>query len=290
MGVALVTDSTAYLPPEAVEEFGIAVVPLTVVADGREYTEGVDLDEDELLRLLKRSRNLTSSRPSPQAFREVYDRLGAAGATSIVSAHLAGGLSGTCDAARLAAGVADVPVTVVDSGTMGMTLGHAVLEGARRAAAAASTEQVVETVGRTAHEGALFFFVHTLDFLRRGGRIGNAAAFVGSALAVRPLLRLVDGRIEPVEKVRTTGRALARLVERVGEACPGAKVAVTVHHLADEIGAHRLAARIEERLQGRLVEDVGVRPIGAVAAVHLGPGAMAVSVSPRTESPERPQG
>ena len=98
--------------------------------------------------------------------------------------------------------------------------------------------------------------------------------------AVRPLLRLTDGRIQPVEKVRTTGRALTRLVELAGDACPGRSVSVTVHHLADEVGAHRLAARLEERLDGRLVADVAVRPIGVVAAVHLGPGAIAVSLSP----------
>lgn len=280
MPVALVTDSTAYLPTELAGDLGIAVVPLHVSADGHEYTEGVDLDDEELVRLLKRSRTLTSSRPTPQAFGEVYARLAEQGATAVVSAHLAGGLSGTCDSARLAAGVADVPVHVVDSGTMGMTLGHAVLAGARRAAAGATAEEVAATVARTAHDGTLLFFVHTLEFLRRGGRIGSAAAFVGSALAVRPLLRLTDGRIEPVEKVRTSGRALTRLVEMAGESCPGARVAVTVHHLADEIGAHRLAARLEDRLHDRLVEDVAVRPIGAVAAVHLGPGAVAVSVSP----------
>ncbi|GAB47407.1 DegV family protein [Mobilicoccus pelagius] len=288
MSVALVTDSTAYLPPDLTAELGITVVPLHVSVDGRDHTEGVDIDDADLLRSLKRSRSLTSSRPSPQAFREVYERVAADGATHVVSAHLAGGLSGTCDSARLAAGVVDVPVEVVDSGSMGMTLGHAVLAGARRAVRGADVEDVARTVRRVARAGELMFVVHTLEHLRRGGRIGNAAALVGSALAVRPLLRLVDGRIEPVEKVRTTGRALARLVDLAAEACPGERVAVTVHHLADEVGAHKLAARLDERLGDRLVEDTGVRPIGAVAAIHLGPGAVAVSVSPcdAEESPE----
>jgi len=278
--VALVTDSTAYLATEFLEDLGIAVVPLHVFADEHEYTEGLDLDDDELVRLLRRAKTLTSSRPSPQAFRTVYERLAAEGATGIVSAHLAEGLSGTCDAARLAGEAVDVPVTVVDSGTMGMTLGHAVVAGARAAADGAADAEVAEVVRARAAAGDLLFYVHTLEFLRRGGRIGNAAAFFGSALAVRPLLRLTDGRIQPVEKVRTTGRALTRLVELAGDACPGQSVSVTVHHLADEVGAHRLAARLEERLDGRLVADVAVRPIGVVAAVHLGPGAIAVSLSP----------
>lgn len=283
MSVALVTDSTAYLPDDLVEEFGISVVPLHVSADGVSYTEGVDLDDAELLRLLRRARSLTTSRPSPRALHDVYERLAAGGVTEIVSAHLSGELSGTCDAATLAARAASVPVHVVDSGTMGMTLGHAVLSGARLAAAGAGVAEVASAISARAAAGSLHFYVHTLEFLRRGGRIGEAAAFLGSALAIRPLLELVDGRIEPREKVRTAGRALPRLVELVGKAADASAtpVAVTVHHLEEEERAQRLAGQLIDRIGDRLSgDDVWVRPIGAVAAVHLGPGAIAVSTSP----------
>lgn len=283
MSVALVTDSTAYLPEDLITELGISIVPLHVIADGVEYTEGVDLTDAELVRLLKHARELTTSRPSPRALLDAYERLIGQGASEIVSVHLSAGLSGTCDAASLAARGADVPVHVVDSQSMGMTLGHAVLTGARLARAGADGQTVAAAVRERARAGDMFFYVHTLEFLRRGGRIGNAAAFLGSALAVRPLLRLSDGRIEPLEKVRTTGRALGRLVGLAGRSADeaNARVAVTVHHLGDEERAQRLAGDLVDRVGDRLAEDdVWVRPMGAVAAVHLGPGAMAVSVSP----------
>ena len=283
MSVALVTDSTAYLPEEVSTELGITVVPLQMSADGVSYTEGVDLSDEQLLRLIKKSRTLTTSRPSPKALLDAYERLAQAGATEIVSVHLSSELSGTCDAATLAARAAIIPVHVIDSMTMGMTLGHAVITGARLAATDAETGQVVEAVRGRATSGGLLFYVHTLEFLRRGGRIGNASALLGSALAVRPLLRLEDGRIEVVEKVRTAGRALARLVELVGEQAEASStpVAVAVHHLQDEERAQRLAGQLVDRLGDKLAgDDVWVRPIGAVAAVHLGPGAMAVAISP----------
>ncbi|MDO5626713.1 MAG: DegV family protein [Mobilicoccus sp.] len=282
MTVALVTDSTAYLPEELIARHGIVVVPLHVSADDVQYTEGVDLDEADLLRLLKRSRRLTTSRPSPRAFYDVYERLASQGVREIVSVHLSAELSGTYDAATLAARQASVPVHVVDSGSMGMTLGHAVLTAVDRAEQGATGEEVAQAATARARAGGLLFYVHTLEFLRRGGRIGNAAAFLGSALAVRPLLSLDQGRIEPVEKVRTTARALARLVDLAGDFASerNEPVAVTVHHLQDEERAQRLAAALEERLGAAVADEVAVRPIGAVAAVHLGPGAMAVSLSP----------
>lgn len=281
MSVALVTDSTAYLPAEVAAAAGVTVVPLHVAADGSSFAEG-DLEGESLVRLVKRSRTLTTSRPSPRVLHEVYETLADQGASAIVSVHLSGELSGTCDAATLAARAAAVPVRVVDSRTMGMTLGHAVLSGAETAARGGDVDDVVETVRSRAQRGSLYFYVHTLEYLRRGGRIGNAAAFLGSALAVRPLLKVVDGRIEPLEKVRTSSRALGRLADLIGEEAErvDAPVEVAVHHLGDDERALRLAGGLSDRLGPRLHTEVLLRPIGAVAAAHLGPGAVAVALSP----------
>lgn len=284
MTVAIVTDSTAYLPEDLIAGFDLAVVPLHVACDDVEYTEGVDLSRDELVALMRKGRTLTTSRPSPIVLYETYEALAAAGASHIVSAHLSAELSGTCDAAHLAADAAAVDVTVVDTRTIGMALGLAVRSGLEAAAAGASGPAVADVIAARARASSTLFYVHTLEFLRKGGRIGAAAAFLGSALSVKPLLAVVDGRIEPVEKLRTTGRAVTRLEDlAVAEAArAGRDVDVVVHHLDAEPAARRLADRLRDRMAGQLAPDSPrVVEIGAVAGAHLGPGTLAVVVAPR---------
>ncbi|WP_168581729.1 DegV family protein [Gephyromycinifex aptenodytis] len=288
MSLALVTDSTAYLPAELLQQYRVAVVPLRVACEEREYREGIDLGREELVSILRKGRRLTTSRPSPVVLYEAYERLAAQGATHIVSAHLSGELSGTCDAAELAARSSSVPVTVVDSRSMGMGLGFAVLAGARAIEAGGDAQQVAQVVGDQARRARLLFYVNTLEYLRLGGRIGAASALLGSALAVKPLLCLQSGRIEPVEKLRTAGRAVARLtdlaVQMVESDGHDGPVEVAVHHIDAPERAERLAGTLRERVGGCLGQGaVPVIEIGAVAAAHLGPGALAVVVSPHHE-------
>lgn len=281
--VRVLTDSTAYLPRELVAELGIAVVPLQVVVGGTSFAEGVDISSEEVADALRRWAPVSTSRPAPVAILDGYEKLAADGAQEIVSLHLSSEMSGTCAAARLAARDAPVPVHVVDSRSLGMGLGYAVLA----ASAAAADGRDGEACARAARERAEatrgFFYVDTLEHLRRGGRIGAAQALLGSALAVKPLLQLLDGRIEPLEKVRTSNRALARLEELAVACVPGAadgsaEVDVTVHHLASPERAERLAGRLAERI-GRLRELRTVE-VGAVVGAHVGPGMLAVVVSP----------
>lgn len=281
--VRLLTDSTAYLPADEVSRLGIAVVPLQVVVGGTSYAEGVDISSNEVAEALRSWTPVSTSRPSPAAILEGYEKLAADGATQIVSLHLSAEMSGTCAAARLAARDAPVPVHVVDSRSLGMGLGYAVLAAASAAAEGADGEASARAARLRAESTRGFFYVDTLEHLRRGGRIGAAQALIGSALAVKPLLQLLDGRIEPLEKVRTSGRALARLEEMAVEAVPGAadggtQVDVTVHHLASPERAERLAGRLQERL-GRL-RELRVVEVGAVVGAHVGPGMLAVVVSP----------
>ena len=181
------------------------------------------------------------------AYRRALD----AGADRLVSIHLSGELSGTSDAARLAASqVGEHLVTVVDSRSAAMGCGFAVLAAARSAAAGADAAEVAEAARRTAARDATFFVVDTLEHLRRGGRIGAAAAILGSALAVKPVLHVKDGRVVPLEKVRTAARANSRLVQRAVEAAGDGPVSVAVHHLAAAERAERLAAELRERLPG----------------------------------------
>ena len=175
----------------------------------------------------------------PSAFVEVYQRLALDGADEIVSVHLSGAMSATVESAQLAAKEVAVPVRVVDSRSIGMGLGFPVLAAAQAAESGADAARVEEIARERSASASVLFYVDTLEYLRRGGRIGKAAALVGSALSVKPLLHLVDGNVAPLEKVRTTSRALSRLeeiaLERVGEGAAD----VAVQHLANPDKAHR---------------------------------------------------
>ena len=280
MSVAVVTDSTAYLPSELTEGYGIHVVPLYVVLPGRSGREGFDIGPEDVARALAvRGQTVSTSRPTPGDFVAAYRRALDQGADHLVSIHLSGELSSTSDAARLAASqVGEHIVTVVDSRSAAMGCGFAVLAAARSAAAGATAAEVAEVARRTAAQTTTFFVVDTLEHLRRGGRIGAAAAVLGSALAVKPVLHVKDGRVVPLEKVRTAARANNRLVQRAVEAAGEGAVSVAVHHLAARERAERLAAELRERLPA--LRELHVSELGAAIGAHVGPGAVGVVIAP----------
>jgi DegV family protein with EDD domain len=284
--VAVITDSTAYLPADLIEGYGIHVVPLYVVLAGRSGREGIDIGPEDVARALSvRGQSVSTSRPTPGDFVAAYRLALAAGADQLVSIHLSAELSSTADAARLAAAqVGEHIVTVVDSRSTAMGEGFAVLAAARSAAAGADAATVARTARETAAATRTFFVVDTLEHLRRGGRIGAAAAFLGSALAVKPVLHVQDGRVVPLEKVRTTARAHGRLVQRAVEAAGTAPVSVAVHHLAAPERAERLAAELRERLPQ--VRELHVSELGAAIGAHVGPGALGIVVAPFWREPD----
>ena len=290
MPVALVTDSTASIPPEVAAEAGITVVPLQVVIGATSYDEGGDggVTPGMLAEALKAWTPVSTSRPNPEAMLEVYERLAAEGATSIVSVHISAELSGTYESALLAARRSPVRVHAVDSRQVGIGTGFAVLAAAAAVHAGADGEQVARVAAARAAATTSLFYVDTLEYLRRGGRVGAAAALLGSALAVKPILKVEDGKIGPHERVRTASRALTRLEELAVEVAEAGGddgvdgIDVAVAHLASpdraEQLADRLAARLADRLDGR---EVQVGEIGAVLGAHVGPGMVAVCVAPR---------
>ena len=282
--VALVTDSTASLPEHLVREWGIVVVPLQVVIGSSSYDEGTGCATAQTVAEALVARTpVSTSRPAPAAMLEVYESLARGGADEILSVHLSGELSGTFESAQLAAKDASVPVTAVDSRQLGMATGFAVLEAAELLAGGAAVADVAEAVRRRTARTTSLFYVDTLEYLRRGGRIGAAAALLGSALSVKPLLALDDGRIAMVEKVRTAGRALARLEERAVQAAGDDQVDVAVAHLANAERARTLAESVSRRLAANLGgREVVVGEVGAVIGAHVGPGMLAVVVSPRS--------
>ena len=277
--LAIVTDSTAYLPQDAVDRHGITVVPLSVAVGDEALVDGVEISPKDVAEAMRAKRRVTTSRPSPETFAAAYRAAAEAGALGVVSLHLSAELSGTCEAARLAAAEAPIPVRVVDTRLIGMALGYSVLAAAQAADAGLSLDGATAAAAKRASLTSGFFYVDTLEYLRRGGRIGAARALLGSALAVKPLLHLSGGRIEPLEKVRTASRAIARLEEIAVERAAGREVDITVHHLAAEDRAEPLAERLRERVPG--LRDLVVSEVGAVIGAHVGPGLLAVVLSPR---------
>jgi len=279
---ALVTDSTAYLSSDLVEAHGIGVVPLHVVVGGKEHREGVDIGADEVAEALRAFRPVSTSRPAPQAFLDLYRRLAEEGADEIVSVHISADMSSTIGSAQLAAQQSPVPVTVIDSRSMGMAMGYAVLAGAEAASGGGSAGDVASVVEARCRAATVVFYVDTLEHLRRGGRIGKANALLGSALAIKPILGLRDGSIVPLERVRTSSRAIARLEDLAVEAATGSgadSVDVAVHHLDSAERAEKLAERLRPRVHG--LADLSVVELGAVVGAHVGPGTLAIAVSPR---------
>lgn len=281
--IALVTDSTGCLPEDLVRQHGIRVVRLHLLIDGAPRLEGVDVGEREVADTLRAHGRVSTSKPSAGEFLDAYEQLAAEGATAILSVHISAELSGTVSSAELAAGQAPVPVRVLDSRSLGMALGHAVVSAAEVLAAGADIEEAAGVARRRAEASATTFYVDTLDYLRRGGRIGRASALVGSALAVKPLLAVQDGAVGPLEKVRTASKAIARLEERTvaqieAQADNPWGVDVAVQHL----DAGPRAADLRDRLQDRIgdVCDVRLVGLGAVVAAHAGPGTIGTVVSP----------
>lgn len=281
--VRVVTDSTASLPAEVAQARGIRVVPLQVVIGATVLDEGPEgATPDVVAQALRDFVPVSTSRPAPALFAEVYREVAAAGADEIVSVHLSGEMSGTCESAQLAALEVDVPVHVVDSTQVGIATGFAALTACDVLDAGGSAEEAAAAALARGRAATSLFYVDTLEHLRRGGRIGAAAAILGSALSVKPLLEIVDGKVAPRERVRTASRAFARLADLAVEAAGDDPVDVSVAHLANADKAAELAAILTERLaEGLEGRDILCGELGAVLGAHVGPGMVAVCVAPR---------
>lgn len=287
MSTVVLTDSTACLPRELAAQAGVRVIPLHVTVGRQTLSEGVDISTSEVAELLRAGKEkVGTSRPAPGEFVELYrDLARETGCDSIVSVHLSSAISGTVEAAEMAAAEVrdEVAVEVVDSRILGMAMGYAAWSAVDAVAAGASVAAAAEVARARCAASATYFYVDSLEYLRRGGRVGAAQALLGSALAIKPLLTLADGEVRLEEKVRTRGKALARLEEKCLEVAttvpPEEGVDVAVHHFgwleqAEEVRG-RLRAALPAGCRVDLVE------LGAVAGVHSGPGTLAVAVAPR---------
>lgn len=276
--VAVVTDSTAYLPEDLAASCGVRVTPVLVIVAGKGYEEGLQIQPWQVAEALREWKVITTSRPTPADFLSQYEAAAQAGADAVVSVHLSSQMSGTYESAVLAARDAPIPVSVVDSRSVGMGLGFAVLAAADAARAGASQADVAAAAEFVAAGARVLFYVDTLEFLRRGGRMGVASAAVGTALRVKPILQLLDGRVAPLEKARTANKALARLVDLTVELAADGNMSVAVQHLAAAERAEEVAAELAVRLG---MSDIPLNEVGAVVGAHVGPGMVSVSVAPK---------
>lgn len=271
--VRVVTDSACDLPQALAESLGIEIVPLTIRIDGHEYVDRRDLTPAEFWAKCAAAADLPeTAAPAPGQFEEVYRRLAAERATGIVTVSLSSALSATMQSAELAArAVADlVPVTVVDSRSATMGLGIVVTETARRAASGASLDDVAAHATDLAARTHVWGALDTLDNLKKGGRIGGAKALLASALAIKPIIEVRDGKVEQGGKQRTRSKALAFLVEKIAEVPDIEQLAVLQADCAD---VEQFVEMLRRHYQG----DIVVGDIGPVVGAHAGRGTIGVA-------------
>ena len=276
--VAIVTDSTAYLPPEYLKQYNIAVTPLSVILDDEVYTDGVDLLPGEFYKRLAASRTApTTSKVMPAVMQLTFQSLLLQG-YDVLGIFLSSRISSTVESAIQARSLlpyAAENIVIVDSLWTSMALGWPVLAAARAAQAGEDLAECQKVAETACAQSGVVFVMQSLEFLRRGGRIGGAQAFLGSLLNIKPLLEIRDGRIEALEKVRTKQKALQRLLEAVTERLRGKthiRLAVT-HANADEE-----AATLLESASARLNPmETLCCPLSPVIGAHAGPGAVALN-------------
>jgi DegV family protein with EDD domain len=273
MGVRVVTDSACDLPDDLIDRNGIEVVPLTIRFGTEELIDRKELSTDEFWRRLADSDVLPeTSAPSAGAFEGAFRRLVEDGATGIICINLSSKLSATMQSAQVAAQAvqADCPVVVIDSLMVSMGLGSLCLTAAQRAADGDSLESIVANVTDRRNRSKLYGALDTLEFLKKGGRVGNARALLGTMLAIKPVLEVRDGVVEEAGKVRTRSKALRLLVDRVKEG-PFENLAV-LHGNAPDLDE---LLDLLEPLAAR--DQIVVGQIGPVIGTHAGPRVIGVT-------------
>lgn len=274
--VAIVTDSTAYLPSNYVEEFGVTVVPLTLQWDGASYRDGVDILPDEFYTRLSDSKTLpTTSQATVNDFTQVYKKLMDEG-FDILTLPISSGISGTYDSAIQAkAQLGEVPIEIIDTRLVSMALSFQVLAAARAAKDGASLEECKQIALKAYDHIGVYFVVDTLKYLHAGGRIGGGKRFMGTALNIKPILEIRDGKIEAVKSVISINKALEAMVEMVEKDVDQRKpVRVSVFHALAAEKAQELLKTTAARLHA---DEAILSYVSPVIGCHVGPGTLSIA-------------
>lgn len=276
--VAILTDSTAYLPQDLLARYNIATIPLQVIWGEETFQDGVTIQPGDFYRRLQTAKIMpTTSQPSAGAMKETFARLLEQEA-AVLGIFISSKLSGTIQSAaqgREMLGSGAENIEIFDSQTTAMTMGFQVLAAARAAAEGASLEECVHAAEQSRQHSGIHFVVDTLEFLHRGGRIGGAQRFLGTALNMKPILRVHEGKIESQERVRTKGKALERLIAMVAEECQGKQpVSLAALHANSPTEAQTILGKAAALLNPA---ETFVCELSPVIGTHVGPGTIALA-------------
>ncbi|HEX7734783.1 MAG TPA: DegV family protein [Ktedonobacteraceae bacterium] len=276
MVVRIVTDSTADLPTEVASSLGITVVPLTVFFGDEAYLDGVELGNAEFYVKMAASKELPrTSQPSPASFQQAFQRLIDEGADAILSLHLSSKLSGTYQSActardSLPESARKVPIEIIDSLIISDGLGYVVQQAASMARENKSLEEIKAASEDTLSRSKILAVLDTLEYVRRGGRIGGASAMLGNMLSFKPIIALTGGEVVPIERPRTRAKAYARVAQLLSE--QGAIEHVAIVQTSDEVGQ-----QLAEVIQSVFSDKLQHYDLGAVIGAHTGPGTAAIA-------------
>jgi DegV family protein with EDD domain len=270
--VAIITDSTSDIPADLAAEHDIHVVPLYIHFGDETLRDGVDIDSEGFFRRLTTDpHHPKSSQPTPADFEVAFNKIrGETSAEEIVVIAISSALSGSYQSAMVAKGEVDFPVHVLDTRNVSMGETLIVLAAAEAAEGGANAAEVMDVARSLVPKVRLYFAVDTLEFLHKGGRIGAASKFIGTALSIKPLLHIHDGHVAPLERIRTKKRALARLLDLVEENHdPNRPIIATIGHGQAQDEADGVAQEFQARFQPEKLYRIEV---GAAIGTHAGPG------------------
>jgi DegV family protein with EDD domain len=274
--IAFVTDSTAYIPKDLLQQYPISVAPQVLIFGDEIFEDGVDIQPSEFYIRLKHAKIMpTTSQASPKAFKDIFDRRLEEGyqiLTILVSEQLSGTLASAIQARELLPGA---PIEIVDSRTTAMAMGFQVLAAARAAADGANLAECKAIAEKAREHTGVIFAVDTLEFLHRGGRIGGAARLLGTALNMKPILEVTGGRVEAIERVRTRSKSLNRLIELVEERIAGRQpVRLATLHANDPEDAKTILKDTSDKVNA--VESI-FSEVSPVVGTHTGPGTVGIA-------------
>ncbi|MDO8755545.1 MAG: DegV family protein [Anaerolineales bacterium] len=276
--VAVVTDGACSLTPVMGKEYGLHVVPVHVTINEQTYQSGVNLDAAEFYRLLRANKKLpTTAQPTAQDFVDIYTKL-AGEVDEIVTVVISHHMSATLQSALMAQEqFKTVPIHVIDSEFVSLGLGMMAIAAARAAAQGQDAQQVIQLIEKIKQNLNLIFTVDTLEYLHKGGRIGGATAFLGSALSIKPILYIKDGRIEPLERARTRKRSISRLLDLMEERVGTSEVHVAILHCEADEEAREFGERVKAKFN---CAELVIAEAGPVIGTHAGPGTLGLVFYP----------
>ena len=277
MTIRLVTDSTADIPLDQAQAAGIVVVPLTVFFGDVAYLDGVDLDNASFYRKLQSSKELPrTSQPSPAAFQEAYIKLINDGADAILSVHLSSKLSGTYQSACTARDtlpdtVKKIPIEIIDSKSISIAMSRSIMRAAQEAKEGLGLPEIKAHLLDERARTRILAVLDTLEYVKRGGRIGGARAFLGNMLSVKPIISLKDGEVIPVEQPRTRNKAYMRVAELAREMGK-------IEHVSIAESSEGFAGQLAEYIKTVYTGDLPIYKLGATLGTHTGPGTAAIAI------------